>query len=484
LETLAREAGVHVQTARRTMAALSLARRWLAAARMTWRELTAYCRAAGRPLPRRDHLGCGPYLWTVLDGEGRPASEFGVATPRPGPVRTRPREAASPEAPSDEASAPAEGASPAPASSAPSAPSSADNGTPEAEAAWVELVEAHAKRAEAVYGLRPPRPAVSSEQKRTMAEQLAAAAVTLAARMRERTGADVDAADVRPQLAARVVALYFKREGTGGYLRRERHPLRDLSREIHARVTEAMEALLREHVEAAPPPPRRVVPAAVPLPEQQQAVGAVLQVLQGTMLPGEPPRRHELPAGFAPFGPEPAPPAEPCDDAADSKGLAEDAPLVAEAVLEEPPAEPAAPLVVLEEPASPPPPENPVAARRRRDTELFLAELAQEQAQQPPSSWEPVLGRRSGVLARLRTELAANVPEGPVPSPQPPEDAASMAEASEGGPPAPGPAVWAPLRSTMGAPRWGATGPRPARVRHMLPRRTDPEEDGEGGGPP
>jgi len=109
---------------------------------------------------------------------------------------------------------------------------------------WNVIVEAHSEKTKAVYGLPPLPPDLKRAQQQALAECLDGAAADVAARLRDRTSVERNVRDVQRELVTRVMQLYFKRDNE--HLRRVKHALRDLPREFHARITEAMQLMLRE----------------------------------------------------------------------------------------------------------------------------------------------------------------------------------------------------------------------------------------------
>jgi hypothetical protein len=110
------------------------------------------------------------------------------------------------------------------------------------------LVHVHAEKTKAVYGVAPLPPDMKRDERKAVAECLDGTALELASKLRDR-GIERELAQVRQDLASRVMALYFKRDNE--HLRRVKHALRDLPREFHARITDAMHAISRESHDAA-----------------------------------------------------------------------------------------------------------------------------------------------------------------------------------------------------------------------------------------
>ena len=239
---------------------------WLQSSSQTWATLTAEQAAAGRPVPRRGDVGQAPNLYVVLDGQAN------ATRSRPGLVR---------------ASIP-----PTPGQNGQGGPYQNRRGEPLADLhhdldpkgsrsrivsaerakrvdkgthffrkvhddnvqwleAWNVIVETHTDKTKAVYGLPPLSPDIKREQQQALAECLQSAAVDVRAKLQARMGLERSLGDVQRELATRVMTLYFKRDNE--HLRRVKHALRDLPREFHARLTEAMQMLLRESHDAEKP---------------------------------------------------------------------------------------------------------------------------------------------------------------------------------------------------------------------------------------
>jgi len=262
--------------------------KWLRIVRQTWASLTDVQTTAGKIAPRRGDIGQATNLYLVLDGRGRPAAPQALLGP--GLARTS-------NGPStDEATLPQNdrGGLPQNDRGGPPAnlhPDPDHNGSiPEEESAepvasvpapdthisseirkksgvnleaWDVLVEAHVEKTTAVYSLPPLRPDLRREQREDLATALDGAAAEVRAKLHARTGVEQAFVDVRRDLANRLIHLYFKNDSA--HLRRVKHALRDLPREFHARLTEAMNAALRESIDATPPRRALVVPASDPV---------------------------------------------------------------------------------------------------------------------------------------------------------------------------------------------------------------------------
>ncbi len=285
---------------------------WLQSSSQTWATLTAEQTAAGRPVPRRGDVGQAPNLYVVLDGQAN------ATRSRPGLVRA----AIQP---------------PTPGQNGQGGPRQKCRGEPLADLhhdldpkgsrskivsaeretrvgkgthifskvhdenvqwleAWNVIVETHADKTKSVYGLPPLRPDIKREQQQALAECLHGAAVDVRAKLHARSGLERSLSDVQRELATRVMNLYFKRDNE--HLRRVKHALRDLPREFHARITEAMQMLLRESHDAEKPRQTRREtqfietnkPTVLPTPAQSEAAQVItarearrlLETLSGT----------------------------------------------------------------------------------------------------------------------------------------------------------------------------------------------------------
>ncbi|HRI69908.1 MAG TPA: helix-turn-helix domain-containing protein [Polyangium sp.] len=285
LPLLAKKAGIgNLRTARSALERLEQ-EGWPWYGQQTWASLTAEQKAAGRPVPRRSNGGQAPNLYVLLDGRGQPVTSpsQGSQPARPGLVRT------SQDEPSEtvvgqncpggsEQNCPGGGRAKLPydpdlsgtrsqevsAESAAGAPNSTHDFSKAQGSkgdwgwleAWNVIVHGHAERTKGVYGLAPMSPDLSREQRKSMAECLDGAATELAAKLRSR-GVERELVEVRRELAERTIGRYFRNDTP--YLRKTKHALRDLPREFHARLTEAMHAISRESHDAANVP-RRTAP--------------------------------------------------------------------------------------------------------------------------------------------------------------------------------------------------------------------------------
>lgn len=244
---------------------------WLQLTPQTWSSLSAEQLAVGRQAPRRGDVGQAPNLYTVLAG---PQTSTPKASTRPGLTRTTgnpaeqtPRQICrggqeqiyrggpganlppDPNPSGSESLKVSEGATSAPSTHHffQAQETKGDWGWLDA---WNVLVQQHAEKTSAVYGVAPLPPDLKREDRRAVAECLDGTAAELAATLRAR-GMARELVQVRHELAARVVALYFKRDNE--HLRRVKHALRDLPREFHARIIEAKQAILRESHDAKVP---------------------------------------------------------------------------------------------------------------------------------------------------------------------------------------------------------------------------------------
>ncbi|HRI68068.1 MAG TPA: helix-turn-helix domain-containing protein [Polyangium sp.] len=279
IETLAADASIgSTQTVRNALHQLAESG-WLQIVQQTWASLTSEQIAAGRKAPRRGDAGQAPNLYIVLDGHGNPASghagpglahAFGSNSPPKTTTSDPPqileggpyqKQQGGPlpkligdQDPSEDRSM----------NESVERPRRIDRGThissksrkkgEENLIGWDVLVQAHAEKTKAVYGLPPLAPDLKGDQRNALSEMLEGAAVDVRAQLCTRTGVEHELDEVRRELAKRTMNLYFKRDNE--HLRRVKHALRDLPREFHARLTEAMQMLLRESHDAARP--RRV----------------------------------------------------------------------------------------------------------------------------------------------------------------------------------------------------------------------------------
>lgn len=85
--------------------------------------------------------------------------------------------------------------------------------------------------------------------RKALADCLDGASTEVAAKLRAR-GVEREFVEVRRELAERAIARYFRNDTP--HLRKTKHALRDLPREWHARVTDAMQAILRESYDKLP----------------------------------------------------------------------------------------------------------------------------------------------------------------------------------------------------------------------------------------
>jgi len=281
LPLLADEAGVgNLRTVRSALERL-VQTGWLHYAPQTWSSLTAEQQAAGRPVPRRDNAGQAPNLYELLDGRGQP-----VTPTRPGLVRTS--TASSDEHPPDktleqncpggpEQIGPGEPRAKLPydpdlsgsvhkevseegAASAPSTHDFSKALEGKGDWGWLEswqlVVQAHASKTKGVYGLAPMEPDMKQGERKAIGECLDGASTEVAAKLRSR-GMEREIEQLRKDLAERAVALYFRNDTP--HLRKTKHALRDLPREFHARITEAMQGILRESHDDAKSPRQTVL---------------------------------------------------------------------------------------------------------------------------------------------------------------------------------------------------------------------------------
>lgn len=473
MATLAHEAGVNIKTARKHVAALHEEGRFLRADAMTWARLCAAMRDAGRAEPRKDNNQPAPYLFTVLDGHGRQACELPeherrmrsgrrrASPPRPAhpgirrPVPTtktrgngvgmdsQPWEArglptlgaessdppeSPPESPPDQTPKKGEVSLERSATEHPtsSVRSSRGEGGPWREA-WAALVEAHGVNFRKAYGPPVSPRGLKPDDPRECGEHLAALANTLVARLRERFGIVLEEPEAVHKLADRIMAIWFKREGKGGFLKDEAHPLRCLCEELPGRAREAFQAIVKDH-KPKPPPKMPERPTSA---QQQPAPVSMRQMPQ-------------LAAGYSdvPTMRRPNPIAYVRAPGLDD--VAEHARPVALPQLV--PADDGAELG-----ARPAPPAQTAAEWAAR----FSAP-----AETPPAPARPEGG-------------PALAQEGPKEAPARPEGhTRAVARRPD--------AITSPPRPvTRGGPRWGGVGIWPAKVRHVVRPADDEPEEGE-----
>jgi hypothetical protein len=250
---------------------------WIQITSQTWFSLTKQQMALGRQVPRRGDGGQASNLYTVL-ASPRP-TQTGEAPTRPGLTRTagisaedtprqicpRPQEQICPgEPPANLPPDPYQGGSvsrtvseggstPLPTDTHIFLKAQETKGDWSWLDAWNLVVQAHAEKTRAVYGVPPMPPDLKRDDRRALGECLDGTAVELAAKLRAR-GMERELVQVRQDLATRIMALYFKRDNE--HLRKVKHALRDLPREFHARIIEAMQAILRESHDAVNVPRR------------------------------------------------------------------------------------------------------------------------------------------------------------------------------------------------------------------------------------
>jgi hypothetical protein len=429
--------------------------RWLRIVAQTWASLTEVQTAAGKRTPRRGDVGQATNLYIVLDGYGREAA-FNISQ-RPGLSRTS-METSSPETTlqtplqEDRGGHPQKSRGEPPANLHPdpdhiedlSKEESAERAAPVDQSthissknrpqneanleAWHVIVEAHAEKTKAVYGLSPLPPDVKREACQALAKSLDEAAVDVQAKLHARTGTERELPDVRRELAARTMSLYFKRDNE--HLRKVKHALRDLPREFHARITEARQLLLRESHDETPS--RRV---QLKPPECVESADKPVETTQ---------KKQQM---------EPIERVESADKPVEVVG-----PKVHERVSQKPPA-----------------PTNG-AREGRRIVEVLNAKSPQQELFEPSKS-ETNETTQPTRLA-LREWLQAELEQARASVDKPAQDKPSAHE-REQDKPASSPHVERPL-GRPGAPRWGAIGPRPTTARRVLkltPDEVEPEEE-------
>ncbi|HRI69654.1 MAG TPA: hypothetical protein PK156_35740 [Polyangium sp.] len=313
---------------------------------------------------------------------------------------------------------------------------------------WDVLVEAHIEKTKTVYGLPPLPPDLKHADRKALAALLDGAAAEVHAQLHERTGLTHDIAEVRSDLAKRVMHLYFKNDNP--HLRRVKHALRDLPREFHARLIEARQALLRESHDAAPP---RRVQLEQPIVHVDSVDKPVEETKQEQL---EQPKESST-STHKPASMEGVASADKPVNVAPSK---------------------------TSEPASPPPPNPPstsvnTAREARKLLEALSVPSPQQELFKRPSAEvpKPTPLKRPVLPEWMQAELEQARASADKPAParksfeqKPLEDKPSSA-------PPRGQQVERPL-GRSGAPRWGAVGPRPAKVRRAPKLAPDDVESG------
>lgn len=285
--TLVKVTGFSERAVRKALDALA-AEGWIEVTAQTWWSLTAEQAALGQKVPRRGDVGQAPNLYRVLAGP-RPVTS--QAPTRPGLTRTAGTSAEETPLqidqggllPIDQGGPPADPPpDPYPSGSVSRTVSEGGEAPPRTDThifskaseskgdwswlgAWDDLVQAHAEKTRAVYGVPSMRPDVKRDDRQAVAECLDGTAVELAAKLRAR-GIERELVQVRRDLAERAMTRYFRNDTP--HLRKTKHALRDLPREFQARLIEAMQAILRESHEAANVP-RRTPPLELPARENK-----------------------------------------------------------------------------------------------------------------------------------------------------------------------------------------------------------------------
>ncbi len=331
MSTIAAKAGIgSLRTVRNALEAL-VKQGWLHVLPQTWASLTAEQTSAGRPAPRRDDVGQAPNLYVVLDGRGTPptppATEASPTPPRPGLARI----AAQPR------HTPVQNGQGGPGQNGQGGaladlhgdldpigsgsriesaerdsrvgqrthefPKSYGAENPAWREAWNILVTAHADRTKAAFGLAPFKPDVRGEQQQAMAECLVDAAAQVCTKLQQRSNTERIEVELQRELAECVMRLYFKHDSE--HLKRVKWALRDLHRELHARLVEAMQMLLRESHETTPTPRvaqdkpvqvarfNSVEPQVLPLMNNAREAQRIIEMLAGPSVQEMPCRRRE-----------------------------------------------------------------------------------------------------------------------------------------------------------------------------------------------
>ncbi len=447
--------------------------RWLRIVPQTWASLTDVQTAAGKIAPRRGDIGQATNLYLVLDGRGRPAAPQagpGLARASNGSTdETTPLQICREGLPQNDRGGPPANLHPDPdhsgsiskeESAEPVSPVLAPDTHISSEIrkksgvnleAWDVLVEAHFEKTKAVYSLPPLRPDLRREQREDLATALDGAATEVRAKLHARTGVEQAFVDVRRDLANRVIHLYFKNDSA--HLRRMKHALRDLPREFHARLIEAMNAALRESIDATPP--RRA--QAAPPPEPVMHADKPIEIEPKKQAEPTPTRGESLDK-----------PVETTSQKTPERVVHADVARGARAVLDALKA--STPHDEQDKPAAPDM-QNPAktALPKRKFVLDDEAEVSEDKPATDASEQDKPSSMPSRKFEQQRSEDK--------PSPTLPHE----------------PQVERPL-GRGGAPRWGGIGPRPSkvrstehqkrRVRRLTPNETESEEEHGGGSTP
>jgi hypothetical protein len=319
MATLAREARVDIKTARKHVHALVKVGGFLRTESMTWAQLCAHRRAAGRNVPRTDNDRNAPYLFTVLDGLGRRASElpeverrqrFSTRWGQP-PRRAQGDRRRVDSEPKTSDLVRHEGYQIWQARGVPNlVPDLSDDPTDQEKSvlvpqagtgteehtflvisstgegeqgleAWKAILEAYGKHYVRVYEATPTTPrGLKPNDPREAGDYLAEKAGVLADRL------TLPKHEAVRSLADRTLAIWLDRKGTGGFLTRESHPLWALCQELPARVNEAFKALIQEHKATSSPKQAEQMPVKraekpVNLLEHIRAAREANQFVQG-----------------------------------------------------------------------------------------------------------------------------------------------------------------------------------------------------------
>ena len=286
METLAREARVDIKTARKHVHELVRVGGFLKTESMTWAQLCAHRRAAGRRVPTQDNDRNATYLFTVLDGVGRrgcdlPETErgqhFGARWGRPPRRAQRDRRRVTsepktsdlvrhegyqiwqsrglpnlaPELSDDLSDQEMSVLVPTSGTDTEQHTSLVESSKGDRESwtgAWEGVLAAYAKHFQRVYEAPPMPPrGLKPNDPRDAGEHLTSKARALAERLA------VLELDALSMLTDRTLAIWLDRKGSKNFLTRESHPLWALINELPARANEAFKALVREHVASTKP---------------------------------------------------------------------------------------------------------------------------------------------------------------------------------------------------------------------------------------
>lgn len=253
------------RTVRKAIKSLAIAG-WLRLTPQTWSSLCEEQRAVGRQAPRRGDLGQAPNLYMVLAGPTQTVTPEiprrpGLASTTVSTVDETPRQIcqgdqgqigrgqlganlpADPDPLGSESMKKSEKSERSALNTHDFSKAQEGKGTWGWLESWQIIVQAHAAKTKGVYGLAPMEPDMKRSDRKALADCLDGASTEVTAKLRSR-GIERELVDVRRELAELAMVRYFRNDTP--HLRKTKHALRDLPREWHARITEAMQGILRE----------------------------------------------------------------------------------------------------------------------------------------------------------------------------------------------------------------------------------------------